>query len=350
MNLGAIAVAVLLLLANGFFVAVEFALVASSRTKLEPLAAEGKRAARYGIEAISDLTLQLAGAQLGITMASLALGFVAEPAVAEIFTGVLGLADLPDALVHTIAFVVALTIVVFLHMVIGEMVPKGLALAAPEKTLLAVAVPNHFYVKFFRPLLWLLNHSANLGLRPFGVEPADELQLARTPEEFAALIEESRDEGYIEELAHDLLTGALEFGATRVAEVMTPRDAIVSVTRQATVAEVEQLVVETGHSRLPVIGRDLDDVQGFVHAKDLLVLAPRTQGSLLPVRLVRSMVLARCDWSLDAVLRTMRRSRVHFAVVVDDAGRTAGIVTLEDLLEELVGDIVDETDRDAAVE
>lgn len=342
----ALVAAVVLLVANGFFVAVEFALVGSQRAKLEPLAAEGRRSARYGLAAASDLTVQLAGAQLGITMASLGLGFVGEPAVAGLLESALGgVVDLPEGLRHTIAFVIALSIVVFLHMVIGEMVPKNLALAGPERTLLVLAIPNHFYVKAFRPVLWLLNRLAVAGMKPLGIEPADELALARTPEEFAQLIEESHEEGYIEEFAHDLLTGALGFGRTTLDGVMVPRQAIVSVPVGATVAEVEGLVVETGHSRLPVIGRDLDDVRGFVHAKDLLTLPPSARHRALPLRLVRRMVVARAGSHLDGLLRTMRQARVHFALVVDEAGDTAGIVTLEDLLEELVGDIVDETDQ-----
>jgi CBS domain containing-hemolysin-like protein len=344
-SVGALIVAALLLVANGFFVAVEFALVASSRTKLEPLA-EGRRAGRYALEATTDLTVQLAGAQLGITMASLGLGYVAEPAIAHGLEDLLGLADLPEALTHTIAFVIGLSIVVFLHMVIGEMVPKNLALVAPERVMLLLAIPNHFYVRAFRPFLWLLNALANLGMKPFGIQPADELQMARTPEEFAALIEESHEEGYIAEFAHDLLTGALDFGRKQADAVMVPREQFVVVNRTDSVAEIERIVVETGHSRLPVIGRDLDDVLGFVHAKDLLTLPPGERDRPLPLPAIRRMVVVRTAWPLDSVLRVMRRARVHFAVVLDDRGRTAGIVTLEDLLEELVGDIVDETDRE----
>jgi CBS domain containing-hemolysin-like protein len=345
----ALLVAVALLGANAFYVALEFALVASRSTKVEPLAESGNRRAKVALRSMKELNLQLAGAQLGITMASLGLGFVAEPAVARVLEDAIGrFVELPSGVLHTISFVVALSIVVFLHMVLGEMVPKNVAIAGPERTLLWLAVPNRVYVTVFRPFIWMLNGLANLGVRALGVEPADELAQARTPDELTAMIAESREEGLLEEFEHSLLRGALHFGARDARTVMVDRDRLVTVPKWATVGELARVVVASGHSRIPVTDGGLDDIVGFVHAKDLLTTDTEDPGRRLPLPLVRQMLVVPPERSLDALLLAMRQARVHMALVREGA-RTLGMVTLEDLLEELVGDIRDETDRDDRV-
>jgi CBS domain containing-hemolysin-like protein len=345
-NLGALLAATVLLLVNGFFVAVEFALVGSRRTRLEPLAESGSRRARVALDSLGDLTNQLAGAQLGITIASLALGFVAEPAAVAAIESLLGPLALPSRLEHGIAFVIGLGLVVFFHLVVGEMAPKGATLADPERTLLLVALPNRAYLWLFRPVIVVLNASSNLVARALGIEPRNELAFAHTPEEFAVMLAESRQEGLVDDFAHDLLTGVLDFGGTVAADVMVPRDEIVHVTRSMSVADVEAVAVGSGHSRLPVVGpAGLDDVIGFVHTKDLLTVSGDGRRRPVPLHLVRRMLVVPEHRPLEEVLRSMRANRVHFAVVVGVDRSTIGIVTLEDLLEELVGDIFDETDR-----
>ena len=221
-----------------------------------------------------DLNLQLAGAQLGITMASLLLGFVAEPAVAGIIEdAVEAFFDVPSGVLHTISFVVALTIVAFLHMVIGEMVPKNVAIADPERTMLALAVPNRAYVTVFGPVLRVLNALSNAGVRALGVEPRDELATAASADELAMMLGASRDQGLIEEFAHQLLKGALDLGDRSIATVMVPREDIVWLPLTASPAEAEALVTSSGHTRLLVAGEGVDDLLGFVHAKDLLTLS-----------------------------------------------------------------------------
>ncbi|MBI2705649.1 MAG: HlyC/CorC family transporter [Actinobacteria bacterium] len=347
MNVGALVVITLLLAMNGFFVAVEFSLVASRRTKLEELATEGSRAATIGFAATRDLTLELAGAQLGITVASLALGFVAEPAMIGVLEIALGPLELPRGVEQLVAFVIGLGIVVFFHLVIGEMVPKGIALADPERTLLRVAWPNYFYMRLFRPIIQLLNASSNVIVRAMRVEVRDELSRAHTAEELAVLLAESHEEGVIEDFAHDLLAGVLDFGGETAESVMVPREDMVSVTRSTTVAEAERVVVATGHSRLPVLGSNgADDVLGFVHSKDLLTTPAGTRHQALPLPMIRRLLVVPRSRSLEDVLLSMRFSRVHVAIVRDDDGRTVGLVTLEDLLEELVGDILDESDTE----
>jgi CBS domain containing-hemolysin-like protein len=341
-----LALAVLLLAANGFFVAVEFALLASRRMKLERLAEEGSASARLAVRAMRDLNLQLAGAQLGITMASLLLGYVAEPTLAGLIEDATeAVVDLPAGVLHTMGFVVALTLVSFLHMVIGEMVPKNVAIAEPERTLLVLALPNRVYVTLFGPVLRFLNALSNSGVRLLGVEPRDELATAASADELAAMLGASRDEGLIEDVAHQLLTGALDLGDRSVSTVLVPRDEIVWLPRTATPAEAEQLVLSSGHTRLLVAGEGVDDLLGFVHAKDLLTVRGPARHRPLPLGRVRRMLVLGSRTSLDDALLAMQQARVHVAVVADAAGRTLGIVTLEDVIEALVGDIRDESDR-----
>jgi CBS domain containing-hemolysin-like protein len=332
-----------LLVANGFFVAMEFALIASRRTKLESLAEEGDLRARLALEATGALSLQLAGAQLGITMASLGLGAVAEPTLAHGLETVFGV--LPAGVRTTFAFVIALAIVVFLHMVIGEMVPKNAAIADPEKMMLRLSIPNRIYVAIFRPLIVALNGIANFGTRLFGVEPRDEVEAAHTAGEIATMLAASREEGLIEETAHDLLSGALGFGHRRLREVMLPLEQVVKVPQTATVAEAERVVVDSGHSRLVVTGHDPSDIIGFVHAKDLLTVPADARNRSLPLSRIRRVLVLESDRPLDEVLVAMRRARTHVAVVIDVDRTPVGLATLEDVLEDLVGDITDESDR-----
>lgn len=343
MNPWLVLLTVLLLLANGFFVAMEFALIASRRTKLEALAEHGDIRARLALDATKALSLQLAGAQLGITMASLGLGAVAEPTLAHGLEAVLG--PLPDSVRATIAFAVALGIVVFLHMVVGEMVPKNAAIADPERMMLRLAIPNRLYLFLFGPIIRLLNALSNFGTRRLGVEPRDEVEAAHTAAEIATMLAASREEGLIEQTAHDLLTGALGFGRRRLVEVALPMSDVVTVPQSATVADAERVVLESGHSRLVVTGRDRSDIIGFVHAKDLLTVPDDARSRPIPLLRIRRVLVLDESRPLDEVVVAMRRARTHVSVVVDAAGAAVGLATLEDVLEDLVGDITDESDR-----
>jgi CBS domain containing-hemolysin-like protein len=336
--------AVGLLLANAFFVAVEFALIASRRTALEPLAEKGDRRARRALAFTSQLNLQLAGSQLGITMASLGLGAVAEPALAGLIeSGIEQIGEVPEGVLHGIGFAVALSIVVFLHMVIGEMIPKNLAITAPERTLLALSGANRAYVALFRPVLRFLNLLANGATRLLGVEPRDELASVHTAEELARLLAESREGGILEDTAHDLLAGALDFGGRDLDSILVPAADVVSVPRMTTVAEAEVAVVESGNTRLLIRDGEANPI-GFVHAKDLLTVSATNRDRPLPLARIRRVLVLPHTTGLDAVLVSMRRNRTHVAVVVDEEHRFVGLATLEDVLESVVGDIVDETD------
>ncbi|MCU1352000.1 MAG: hypothetical protein JWM05_1209 [Acidimicrobiales bacterium] len=348
MSVGALVATILLILANGFFVAVEFALITSRRSKLEGLAEAGSRSARLALDASHELSLQLAGAQLGVTMASLGLGYVAEPALGHLVESALHPLHLPEGAVTSIGFTVALTLVVFLHMVLGEMVPKNLALAGPERVAVILAWPQRIYVAAFRPVIRALNWLANLGVRIFGIEPQDDLEGKHSTAEIAVMLATSRAEGLIEEFEHELLAGALDFSDRRVDTVMVPRERVVFVRSVDPVAEYERVIVQSGHSRLPVVGAGLDDVRGFVHAKDLLDIEPDARGRPYPLGRLRRMLIVGADLPLGEVLVRMQARRLHLAVVVGPDGRTVGIATLEDVLEALVGDIRDESDREPA--
>jgi CBS domain containing-hemolysin-like protein len=347
MTLWYLAAAVVLLLLNGFFVGAEFALIAARRTKIESLAEEGAATANAALRSIKELTLTLAGAQLGITMCSLGLGFVAEPAIADLLeSGLSSFGEIPETLLHTISLVVALTIVTFFHMVIGEMAPKNVAIAEPEKSALWVALPFRAFVLVFKPVLYVLNGLANAGCRALGVEPQEERISIASAEEIQAMVKESAQEGVIEEYEQRLLSGAAAFGARDAASAMIPRTEIVALPSTSTPAELEGVIVASGHSRIPVYGENIDQMLGFFHAKDLLKMSGVRRHRPLGRRWIRPMLVVPESLTLHPLLLSMRRERKHFALVVDEHGGTAGVVTMEDLLEELVGEIRDEHDAD----
>jgi CBS domain containing-hemolysin-like protein len=347
----ALIVSLALLLLNGFFVAASIGLLAARPTRLEELVAQGEPRAKTALSSTRELSVMLAGAQLGITMCSLGLGFAAEPAVARLIAGPLGATELPDGFVHSISFAVGLAIVVFFHMVFGEMAPKNVAISEPERTALWLALPMRIYVTVFRPLIYVLNFVAKAGLKLMGIEARDDLASVHTAEEIGAMIAEAGKEGVLEEFKQRLLSGAIELGTRDAGAAMIPRTEIEAVSVTARPAEIERKGVETGHSRLPVYAGDLDHVLGFVHAKDLLRVGPEERERPLPRRLIRQMLIVPESRKLRPLLIDMRRERRHLALVIDEHGGTAGIVTLEDLLEELVGEIRDEYDvRELGVE
>jgi len=351
MTAGFLIAAVLLLAANGFFVAIEFALLASRASRLQPLV-DGRDdpGAEAALDAVRDIQPQLAGAQLGITMASLGLGYVAEPAVASLIVSAIEQAgEVPSRLLHTISFILALSIIVTLHMVIGEMVPKNLAIANPERVARVLAPLHTAFVTVLGPVVWFLNASANGIVRILGFEPVDELASALTVSEFHTLLAGAAEEGKLEDVEHELLAGALDFRARTAGSIMTPRDKMWTVTRPTSVAEIERLVTDSGRSRIPIEGVGPDDIIGFVHSKDLLRLPPEARDDQVPLEMMRRMLIVSPDQPIRDLMRAMRRARRHLALVRTDDDRLLGLVTLEDVLEALVGDIRDETDTETGV-
>jgi CBS domain containing-hemolysin-like protein len=338
----ALALAVVLLAANAFFVGAEFALISARRTQIEPRAASGSRVARTTLRAMENVSLVMAGAQLGITVASLGLGAIAEPALAHLIEPVFHAVGLPDRLLHPVAFVVAMSIVVYLHVVLGEMVPKNIAIAGPERSALVLGPPMMLVVTLVKPLVVLLNAIANGVLRLMRVEPKEEIASAYTREEVAALVDESRGEGLLPENEYDRLSGALGFTERTVMSVLMAAEDLTTVPRGATIAEVEQVCAATGYSRFPVT-TDAGDLLGYLHIKDVLETDPVRRERNVDDKWVRPFANVRPDAALHAALETLQRKEAHMGRVVDVDGTVLGLVTLEDVLEELVGEI-----RDAA--
>jgi CBS domain containing-hemolysin-like protein len=347
-DLTAMLVAVVLLAGNAFFVGAEFALISARRTQIEPRAAAGSRLARLTLRAMENVSLMMAGAQLGITVCSLGLGAIGEPAVAHLVERPFAAAGVPDALLHPIAFTIALAIVVFLHMVLGEMVPKNIALAGPEGSALALGPPLYAIVTVLRPLIWLLNQASNLVLRVLRVQPRDEVTTAFTREEVAGLVAQSRREGLLDQYEHDLLAGALAFSDHRVAQVTIALPDLVTVTPDSTPAELEQRCATTGFSRFPV--RDADgDLAGYIHVKDMLALPADQRDRPVPRRLIRPLATVTADRPLRDVLAAMQRQGAHLTRVIEPTDRhLTGVAALEDVLEELVGEVRDATQRTTA--
>lgn len=332
-----------LLILNGFFVAAEFAFTAA---RTHSLVGRGTRSSRAAIASMEELSFTLAGAQLGITIATLLLGYFAEPAVAGLIEAMVEpFFEIPADLLHTISFVIALLIVVFLHMVIGEMGPKNVAIADPERSALILALPFRFFAAIFRPIIWVLNEIANLGLRAVGVDPNVSHE-AHTADDLASLITAGRQEGVVEAFAHRLLTGALDIWDLRVGQVMVPRTDVVALPISSTPRDVERVVSERGYSRIPVYRETLDEVAGFVHAKDLLQLDDDKFDQPIAPSLIRPLMGVPESVGVADVLEEMRRDRNHLAMVIDEYGGMAGIVSLEDIVEEVVGEIRDEHDED----
>lgn len=335
-----------LVAANAFFVAAEFALVASRRTRLEAWARRGDRRAAAARRAVQSLDRAISATQLGITLASIGLGWIGEPALAEalrwIFAGLPG--PLAGLATHGVAVGVAFALITFLHIVLGELTPKALALLHPETTSRWVATPLLVFATATNPFIWLLNGTANAVLRLFGAHAPTERERVHSPEEIRMLVEQSRRTGGLAPEDAALLQGVFEFSEKNAREVMTPRTEIVAIPRSATLEAAADVIARTGRSRYPVYGESLDDVLGTVHAKDVL-RALRAGASHDLGAVLRPALFVPGTREVEDVLADMKRQKVHLALVLDEFGGTAGLVTMEDLLEEIVGQIYDEYDR-----
>ena len=357
----ALLVALVLLLGNSFFVGAEFAVISARRSQIEPLADAGSRSARTTLWAMEHVSLMLAASQLGITICSLGLGAVAEPAIAHLIEGPFAAVRMPESVVHPVAFTLALGLVIYCHVVVGEMVPKNLALAGPERAALLLAPPLVGISRALAPGIRLLTAVTNGLLRLLHVEPKEELASAFTAEEVHSIVTESRREGLLDD-EHNLLTGALELGERRAGDVMVPFDRLVTVPLGSTPADVEAVVARTGFSRFPVItereiastdgvtdgegrvvGGRRPDVVGYLHLKDLLYADDVRHELPVPDRRIRNLVSVGLRDELEEVLTAMRRAGAHLAEVVGEDGEEAGVVFLEDVLEELVGEVRDAT-------
>jgi CBS domain containing-hemolysin-like protein len=328
MNAWGLVVAAALLVANGFFVAAEFAAVSVRRAQLEPLAASSRRA-RTVLGALGRLSMLLAGAQLGITLCSLGLGAVAEPALGHLLERALHSLDLPEGLADPLAFAVALAFVVVAHMVLGEMVPKNISLAEAERAALLLVPVLDGFVRMTRPLIRTFNALANGVLRLFGVQPQDELKTAYTPDEVSGIIAESREHGFLGDEQHRRLASALELGERTAADVAIPSSELVTVGPETTAAEIESLTARTGYSRFPV--RAGEALLGFVHVKDVLAVAEADPVRPWATEHLRRMPSVDPGLPLPEVLTRLRGARSHLALVPG-----VGVLALEDVVTALI--------------
>ena len=319
---------VALLAGNGFFVAAEFALVSARRSIIEPQAERGVRGAAVALRAVERISLMMAGAQLGITICSLALGALSEPAIAHLLEPVFHAVALPDGAVHPVAFVLALTVVTVLHVVLGEVIPKNIALAGPERAALWLAPPLVAVVAAFKPLIWALNRTTNALIRLIGVEPRDEVNSVFDRDEVAGMVAESHREGELDQDEAELLSGAIAFDERLARDVLLPTARLTVVGSDVTPDQLESLTAQTGYSRFPLI-----DLTGYVHVKDVLTLTERNIP--VPARLVRPLPPVAADASLRVVLETMRARGAHL-VQITDGVRSIGVVAMEDVLGELI--------------
>ncbi|MFJ8160158.1 hemolysin family protein [Streptomyces sp. NPDC096136] len=325
----------LTLVTNAFFVGAEFALISVRRSQIEPEALKGSRRAQTTLWALEHLSAMLATAQLGITVSSLVLGAVAEPAIAHLLEPPFEAIGVPGALIHPVAFVIALALATYLHMLIGEMVPKNVALAAPAPTALFLGPPLVALTRALRPVVFGVNAFANALLRLLKVEPKDEVSAVFTDDGLARLVKDSQDAGLIGPEGGARLRDALELGTRTVGEIMIPRAGFVTVDRGVTPRGLERTAAAHGFSRLVVTGPE-DVVLGFLHIKDALGAADRA--APFPSGALHTVTTVALRTPLDDTMTAMRDAGTHLAAVTDTRGAVVGFVTMEDVLEELVGE------------
>lgn len=335
-------ISLLLLVLNGFFVAAEFALVAAKRHRLETAAAAGSRAARAALAGSQELSMMLAGAQLGITLCTLGLGALAKPTVADLLGPVLDATGLPTQAAYVAAFILAVAVVGFLHVVVGEMAPKSWAISHPENSALLLAVPFRVFTRITRPALAALNGLANACLRVVKVTPQDQLAQVHGPPELRLLLDSSREHGTLAATEHELLTAMLQMQQTTVSQIMIPLDHVTTVSVDADAATIEHVSRESGRSRLIVTDAH-SRITGLIHVRDAVRTTTAAVSRTAAALMTEPLTLP-CNQPVAGAVRAMRDARAQLAVVVDNSLTPIGVVALEDLLEEIIGEFDDESD------
>ncbi|MCA0379082.1 MAG: hemolysin family protein [Actinobacteria bacterium] len=334
---------VVLLLANGFFVGAEFAVISARRSQIEPLAEAGSKRAKTALWAMEHATLMLATSQLGITVCSLLILNVSEPAIHHLLEGPLAWTGLSAEVVSVAAFVITLLLVSYLHVVFGEMVPKNAAFSMPDQAVLLLAPPLVWVSRVLRHIIAGLNAIANGILRLFGVEPKNEANSTYTLEEVAGIVSHSTREGLLEDHS-GTLSAAFEFTEKRALDILVPAESLIAMPFGATPGDVEAAVAKHGFSRYPMRGES-GELVGYVHIKDLLRLGEDRITQPIPAKRIREMLTLRDDTDLEDVLARMQGRGVHLARAVDSTGLELGVLFLEDVIEELVGEVHDATKR-----
>ncbi|MFF8601027.1 hemolysin family protein [Streptomyces sp. NPDC015232] len=322
------------LVVNAFFVGAEFALISVRRSQIEPLAESGDRRARSVVWGLEHVSALLAAAQLGITLCTLVLGIVAEPAIAHLLEPLFDAVGVPHGLVHPISFVIALTVATYLHMLLGEMVPKNIALAEPTRTALLLGPPLVALARALKPVIFAINAFANGILKLLRVDAKGEVAATFSDDELARMVTDAGDAGLLDDRAAERLHDALELGRRPVRDVVLPLEKVVYAETGTTPEQLEALSARTGFSRFPVVDEGRR-ILGYLHVKDALDVTPRDLR--FPVTALRPIARVRAATPMDDVLTAMRRSRTHLAAVIDEDGKLAGLVTMEDVLRELVG-------------
>ena len=339
---------IFLVLMNGFFVAAEFALVSVRGTRIKELVAQGNPAAKWAEKALEHPDQVIAATQLGITLASLSLGWIGEPALSHLLQPLIEQlpVNLQSGASHSIAVGVSFSIITFLHVVVGELMPKSIALQNPEKTSLWVARPTLWTKWLFKPFIWALNGTGNALLKMIGVDPADGHEMVHSVEELKMIVADSAEEGVVETDERKMLHAIFDFGELLVRRVMIPRTEVSAFEADIHLEEAIDIAIHSLYTKFPVYDDDLDNIIGIVHIKDLLRAAHDPERRDCKVRsLVREAYFVPESVPVKAVLQQFRAKRRHIAVVVDEFGGTAGLVTLEDLMEEIVGEVSDPFDN-----
>ncbi|MCU9812914.1 MULTISPECIES: hemolysin family protein [Paraclostridium] len=330
---------------NGFFVATEFAMVKVRKSRIETLIIQGNKRAKRTLIVVKDLNSYLSACQLGITLASLGLGWVGEPAILRLLMPIFNLFNLPSSLEHSIAFIIAFSIITGCHIVFGELVPKSLAIISPEKIALSTAFPLIFFYKLTYPVMWIFNHSTNWILKVFGFSQVDEHESVHTDEEIKLLVEESYNHGLVDKTELTLVDNIFDFSDKTVKEIMVPRTDITNIFIEDAFDDIIDFTLKEQLTRYPVCKENKDNVIGFIHIKDLY--KQKIEGSNQEIKnIIREIKLVPESMLISDLLKIFKKDKVQVALVIDEYGGTSGLVTIEDILEEIVGEIQDEFDEE----
>ena len=343
-NIINIIIVILLVFMNGFFVATEFAMVKVRKSRIETLALDGDRNAKYTLTVVRDLNSYLSACQLGITLASLGLGWVGEPAVANMLNPVFNLLNLSESTVHSISFILGFSIITGLHIVLGELAPKSLAIISAEKIAMNTALPLILFYKLTYPIMWSFNHSTNLVLRIFGISQVEEHEAAHTDEEIKLLVEDSYKHGLIDQTELTFVDNIFDFSEKTVKDVMIPRTDMACIFIEDSFDEIINYALEEQLTRYPICRDSKDNVIGFIHIKDLYRL--KFEGNENIEGIIREIKFVPESLSISELFKTFKKEKSQMAIIIDEFGGTSGLVTSEDILEEIVGELQDEFDDD----
>lgn len=341
-------IVILLVFMNGFFVATEFAMVKVRKSRIETLAMEGNRNAKHTLKVVKDLNSYLSACQLGITLASLGLGWVGEPAFAEMLRPLINLFNLPEITLHSISVVLGFSIITGLHIVLGELAPKSLAIINTENIAMYTALPLIAFYRLTYPIMWTFNHSTNLVLKIFGISQINEQEAAHTDEEIKLLVEDSYKHGLIDQTELTFVDNIFDFSEKTVRDIMIPRTDMACIFIEDTFDEIINYALEEQLTRYPVCRDSKDNVIGFIHIKDLYKL--KFEGSDNIEGIIREIKFVPESLSISELFKTFKKEKAQMAIIIDEFGGTAGLVTTEDILEEIVGEIQDEFDDDGEEE